>query len=111
MPREPFGAREPLVRSDLSELSHSDFRLVNRTLKYLSYQDRKTMQFIAKNLFAKVSFVGLLAIGLIGGVHGQTMADVDAVVQRAIDANVTPGAGVAVVRDGKVLFTKGYGLA
>ena len=32
---------------------------------------------------------------------GQTEADVDAVVQKAIDANLIPGAGVAVVRVGE----------
>lgn len=48
-----------------------------------------------------------------GGVFvtAQSVADVDAVVQKAIASRAMPGAGVAVVRGGKVLIAKGYGLA
>lgn len=37
--------------------------------------------------------------------------DVDAIVEKHLQATSTPGCSVAVVRDGKVLFAKGYGLA
>jgi CubicO group peptidase (beta-lactamase class C family) len=42
---------------------------------------------------------------------GQTTADVDAVVQTAVSLRNIPAAGVAVVRDGKVVLAKGYGSA
>ena len=62
-----------------------------------------------RNLVSIILFVALLTAG--GSVVGQTVpVEVDAVVQKAIDGKVIPGAGVVVVRDGKVVFTKGYGL-
>lgn len=36
---------------------------------------------------------------------------VDSIVQRSIDAKQIPAAGIAVVRDGKVVLAKGYGAA
>ena len=62
-----------------------------------------------RKLFSRICFVALLTACVSALGFGQTMAEVDVVVQKAIDAKVIPGAGVAVVRDGKVLFTKGYG--
>lgn len=69
------------------------------------------MKMNVRNVVSRIVFVALAAAG--GGVaaSAQVPAEVDAVVQRAIDGKAIPGAGVAVVRDGKVLFTKGYGLA
>ena len=67
------------------------------------------MQLVVRNLLARVLFLAFVAAAV--GVQAQTAVDVDAVVQKAIDAKIIPGAGVAVVRNGKVLFTKGYGLA
>lgn len=66
---------------------------------------------INKNLLSKVLTAALLTMIAAAGVSAQTMADVDNVVQKVIDSKAIPGAGVAVVRDGKVLFTKGYGVA
>src|SRR5438045_9348121 len=63
--------------------------------------------FIKKLLPYTVFSILLLAVLA----RAQTVADVDAVVQKAIDAKVIPAAGVAVVRDGKVLLAKGYGAA
>ena len=69
------------------------------------------MQKVGKNLFARVLLLALVA-GAVGiGVSGQAVADVDAVVQKAIDAKNIPAAGVVVVRDGKVVLAKGYGAA
>jgi CubicO group peptidase (beta-lactamase class C family) len=69
------------------------------------------MYSIAKNLFIKALFLTLLAIAFTLPSLAQTTADVDAVVQKVIDAKIVPAAGVAVIRDGKVVLTKGYGLA
>ncbi len=69
------------------------------------------MQIIVKNLFVRVLLVALLSVSLGAYLSGQTTADVDAVVQKLIDAKKIPAAGVAVVRDGKVLLAKGYGSA
>src|SRR5688572_7498528 len=66
------------------------------------------MQIVVRNLFAKVLFLVLLTAGV---ASAQTVADVDAVVQKVIDAKSIPAAGVAVVRDGKVVLAKGYGSA
>lgn len=41
----------------------------------------------------------------------QTIADVDATVQKLVDSKTIPGAAVAIVRDGKVVLTKAYGAA
>src|SRR4029078_10440806 len=68
------------------------------------------MQIAAKSLFAKVLFFTLLTLSVGVFASAQT-ADVDAVVQKMIDAKTIPGAGVAVVRDGKVVLAKGYGAA
>ena len=65
------------------------------------------MQLVAKHLFAKVLFLVITAVGV---ASAQTTGDVDAVVQKLIDTKV-PAAGVAVVRDGKVVLAKGYGAA
>lgn len=67
------------------------------------------MQIVAKNLFAKVLFLALLTVTF--GVSAQTVADVDAVVQKMIEAKKIPATGVALVRDGKVVLAKGYGAA
>lgn len=64
-----------------------------------------------KNLFAKVLFPVLVTVASAGMVSAQTVADIDAVVQKMIDAKTIPAAGVAVVRGGKVVLAKGYGAA
>src|SRR5215217_5409281 len=69
------------------------------------------MQIVVKNLFAKVLFLGALTVMFGIAASAQTIAGVDAVVQKAIDAKTIPAAGVAVVRDGKVILVKGYGSA
>lgn len=52
-----------------------------------------------------------MAVASVAAGSAQTVADIDAVVQRAIDAKAMPAAGIAVVRDGKVFLVKGYGAA
>ncbi len=69
------------------------------------------MQLVSKNLFVKALFLVLLTAAFTLVVPAQTVADVDAVVQKMIDAKTIPAAGVAVVRDGKVVLAKGYGSA
>ena len=69
------------------------------------------MQTVVKNPFAKMMFLTLLALSFACMASAQTVADVDAVVQKVIDAKKIPAAGVAVVRDGKVILAKGYGTA
>jgi CubicO group peptidase (beta-lactamase class C family) len=69
------------------------------------------MKVVAKSLFAKLLFLALVSVSAGVLASGQTVADVDAVVQKAIDAKNIPGAGVAIVRGGKVVLTKGYGSA
>ncbi len=64
-----------------------------------------------RNLFSRILFAAVLTASVSTFTFGQTVADVDAIVQKAIDAKMIPGAGVAIVRDGKVVLTKGYGLA
>jgi CubicO group peptidase (beta-lactamase class C family) len=63
------------------------------------------------DLFSRILFMAFLTAGLGVLASGQAAADIDAVVMKAIEAKAIPGAGVAVVRDGKAVFTKGYGLA
>ena len=64
------------------------------------------MQLIVK----KVLFLAIFAVASSVVASAQTVADVDAVVQKLIESK-TPAAGVAVVRDGKVVLAKGYGAA
>jgi D-alanyl-D-alanine carboxypeptidase len=61
-------------------------------------------------LFSSIVFLTCYTMG-VSVFASQATPEVDAVVQKAIDAKVIPGAGVAVVRNGKVVFSKGYGLA
>lgn len=53
----------------------------------------------------------VLVVAMAGIASAQTTAEVDAVVQKMVDAKAIPAAGVAVVRDGKVVLAKGYGAA
>ncbi len=69
------------------------------------------MQIVFKNSFARVLFLAVLTAAFGVGASAQAVADVDAVVQKMIDAKTIPAAGVAVVRDGKVVVAKGYGMA
>jgi D-alanyl-D-alanine carboxypeptidase len=69
------------------------------------------MQKAVNYLFAKVLLLALLTITFGALASAQTAADVDAVVQKVIDAKSIPAAGVAVVRDGRVVLAKGYGAA
>ncbi len=69
-----------------------------------------------KQISVKTFFTKLFSLALLTAVFGvfavaQTAADVDAVVQKLIDAKAIPGAGIAVVRDGKIVLAKGYGAA
>ncbi|HEX6280137.1 MAG TPA: serine hydrolase domain-containing protein [Pyrinomonadaceae bacterium] len=64
-----------------------------------------------KIVFAKVLFLALLSVTSAGVAFAQTVADIDAVVRKVVDAKAVPAAGVAVVRDGKVVLAKGYGAA
>src|SRR5215204_767134 len=65
------------------------------------------MQMVVKNLFSKLLFLALLTAAYTVVVPAQTVADVDAVVQKVIDAKAIPAAGVVVVRGGKVVLAKG----
>jgi CubicO group peptidase (beta-lactamase class C family) len=62
-------------------------------------------------LFFRIVIAAVLSAGLGVFASGQPVAEVDAVVQKAIAGKAFPGAGVAVVHHGKVVFAKGYGLA
>lgn len=60
----------------------------------------------------KTIFSHLLLVTLILSAHFVTRADqVDALVARMMSENKIPGAAVAVIRDGKVVRKKGYGVA
>jgi D-alanyl-D-alanine carboxypeptidase len=102
-------------KTDLSELFRSDIRLATSTKNLIPKISQESgsmkMKVVAKSLFAKLLFLALLSVsaGVVGS--AQTVADIDAVVQKAFDAKNIPGAGVAVVRRGKVVLTKGYGTA
>ena len=63
------------------------------------------------NSLAKVLFLALFTVTLVCLAPAQTVTDVDAVVQKAVDSKRIPAAGVAVVKDGKVVLAKGYGMA
>src|SRR5688572_28137185 len=64
-----------------------------------------------QNLFVKGLFLALMTVASVAIAAAQAVGDIDAVVQRIIDARLVPAAGVAVVRDGKVVLAKGYGAA
>lgn len=68
-------------------------------------------QSFVKSLFVKFSSLALVTLMFSVFALAQTDADVDAVVQKLVDAKTIPGAGVAVVRDGKIILAKGYGAA
>src|SRR5262245_44237434 len=81
---------------------------------HTSYLER--MKFMQKQMMVWSASRGaawlVLAVAVFAAIGvGQTVADVDAVVQKAVDAKAVPAAGIAVVKDGKVLLAKGYGLA
>jgi len=65
------------------------------------------MQTLANKLF--LFTVLTFTFGVVAS--AQTVSDVDALMQKVIDAKTIPAAGVVVVRDGKVVLTKGYGAA
>ena len=69
------------------------------------------MQLVFTNFLTKASFLTFITAAFAVQFVAQTTADVDAVVQKAIDAKAIPAAGVAVVSDGKVVLAKGYGSA
>ena len=66
---------------------------------------------LVRSVLSQIALLGLTAAMCVGLALGQTAADVDALVQKAIDAKAVPAAGVAVVKDGKIVLTKGYGTA
>ena len=69
------------------------------------------MQILVKGMFARVLFASLLTVVFSVVAAAQSAAEVDAVVQKMIDAKGIPAAGVVVVRDGKAVLVKGYGPA
>ncbi len=70
-------------------------------------------QIFVKTLFVKLfSLAGLMVIlSVFALAQKPEAAGVDGLVQKLIDAKTIPGAGVAVVRDGKIILAKGYGAA
>lgn len=63
-------------------------------------------------VFVYKTYLFVLTVLILTGVFSvsaQTVSDVDSVVQKLIESKQIPGAAVAVVRDGKVVLTKGYG--
>jgi D-alanyl-D-alanine carboxypeptidase len=52
----------------------------------------------------------LLALAVVGAIS-QSVADIDAIVQKAVTEKAVPSAAVAVVKDGKVVLAKAYGSA
>src|SRR4029079_2563387 len=70
-----------------------------------------SMQLVFTNFLTKASFLTFITAAFAVQFAAQSTAEVDGVVQKAIDAKRIPAAGVAVVRDGKVVLAKGYGFA
>src|SRR4051812_9173157 len=66
---------------------------------------------VGRSVLSQAVLLGLTVAMCVGLALGQTVADVDALVQKAIDAKSVPAIGVAVVKDGKIVLTKGYGTA
>jgi len=64
----------------------------------------------ARSLFRALAQTALLTLAIAAGAAAQGVAEVDAIVKKVLDANAAPSVGVAVVRDGKVIVAKGYGL-
>ena len=58
-----------------------------------------------------VLFVSVLLVACVVAATAQTDTRIDGVVQPFISSQKIPAAGVAVVRDGKVVVAKGYGAA
>src|SRR5437016_2481090 len=69
------------------------------------------MKIFRQKLFPTMLFTALAGLAFSASAWAQTEADVDAVVQKMIDAKAILAAGVAVVRDGKIVLAKGYGKA
>ena len=59
-------------------------------------------------IFRFLSALGVAALGLVA--QDQTGARIDAIFEQW-NKPATPGAAVAVIRDGKLIYEKGYGLA
>jgi D-alanyl-D-alanine carboxypeptidase len=64
-----------------------------------------------RTAFLKMLLTALTAAMCAGLAFGQTTADIDALVQKTIDATSVPAVGLAVVKDGKVIVAKGYGVS
>lgn len=64
------------------------------------------------NRLLNLLFISLLFVGYIGSVVAQpiTAPQIDALVQRTLTTFDVPGIAVAVVKDGKVVHSKGYGV-
>lgn len=67
--------------------------------------------FSFRSLFIRWTVLSLAIAMGVSISQAQTVSDVDAIVQKAVDAKAVPGVGVAVVKDGKLVLAKGYGLA
>jgi D-alanyl-D-alanine carboxypeptidase len=68
-------------------------------------------RFSFRPAFMRVVFSGLLAGVLTATISAQSVADVDALVSKVVQGKAIPAAGVAIVRDGKLVLAKGYGTA
>lgn len=60
--------------------------------------------------FSQNSFLSLLLMFLLLGCQDQTEKKIDKLFSQW-NSNESPGAAVAVVKNGKTIFKKGYGLA
>jgi CubicO group peptidase (beta-lactamase class C family) len=52
----------------------------------------------------------LLALALAAGPSADPLAGLDAVIEKGLKSHKVPGLGVAVVKDGKVILARGYGV-
>ena len=64
-----------------------------------------------KEMSRNVLFVSVLLVACVVAATAQTDTRIDGVVQPFINSQKIPAAGVAVVRDGKLVVAKGYGAA
>ena len=64
------------------------------------------------NRYSKLTLILLLVFGLkVSALFSQvTSQEIDAIVERAMDNFTVAGVAVAVVKDGKIIHQKGYGI-
>jgi CubicO group peptidase (beta-lactamase class C family) len=67
---------------------------------------------MSRNRFVARAFVPFAFLALIGATQAQSFypLEVDRLVNDAMKRHSVPGVGLAVVMDGKVIYTKGYGV-